>query len=204
MLNGARHFIRASCLHLAVAPENRTFKFRHALAARLGGEAITVITFTGPFLGDLTKAVLLKRDTAFQHSAAAVIVDNILYYISVMLMILVGIAIMLYTFGSGDVRLQYALFGVTVVALLIITGLILTVKFHFKPLSWMLKKISSVNLLPKFIGVKRDYIRQIEDNVFSSYLHRRMTFYAISGLIISKIKFPTKRLCVFRRLSSER
>ncbi len=184
-LNGTRHFLRAACIYLAVAPENRTFKFRHALAARLGGEAVSVITFTGPVLGDLTKAVLLKKNTAFTSSAAAIIVDNILYYLSVVLMILVGIGVMLYTFGSGDVYLRYSIFVVSVFTLLIITGLILTVKFHFKPLSWMVKKLSNLKLLPKFIHAKKHYIQQIEDNVFNFYLHRKPAFYAISGLIIS-------------------
>jgi hypothetical protein len=185
LLNGARHLIRSVCLYLAIAPEHRTFKFRHALAARLGGEAVGAITFTGPFLGDLTKAVLLKKNTTFTHSASAVIVDNILYYISVLLMIFSGIGVMLYVFGGGNVRLQYALLGVAALALLVIVGLILTVKFHFKPLSWILKKLFNFNLLPKFVQAKKDYINRIEDNVFSFYQHRKKAFYAISSLIIS-------------------
>ncbi len=184
-LNGMRHFIRAACIYLAVAPEHRTFDFRHALAARLGGEAVSVITFTGPLLGDLTKAVLLKKNTAFTSSAAAIIVDNILYYVSVILMILLGIGVMLYTFGGGDVYLRYSIFGVSAFTLLIITGLILTVKFHFKPLSFAFKKLSGLNLLPKIIHAKKDYVRQIEDNVFDFYLNRKPAFYAVSCLIIS-------------------
>lgn len=185
LLNGARHLMRAACIYLAVAPEHRTFKFRHALAARLGGEAVSVITFTGPILGDLTKAILLKKNTAFANSAAAIIVDNILYYISVVLMILGGIAVMLSAFGGGDVYMKTALAGVSAFALLIITGLILTIKFRFAPLSWTLKKITDLNLLPKFVRAKTEYIRQIEDNAFSFYLLRKPAFYAISGLIIA-------------------
>lgn len=184
-LNGTRHFLRAACIYLAVAPEHRTFKFRHALAARLGGEAVSVITFTGPVLGDLTKAVLLKKNTAFTSSAAAVIVDNILYYVSVVLMILVGIGVMLYTFGSGDTYLRYAIFATSVFTLLIFTGLILTIKFHFKPLSWTVKKLSALKFLPHMIAAKKDYIRQVEDNVFDFYMHRKPAFYAVSGLIIA-------------------
>ena len=184
-LNGARHFMRAVCIYLAIAPEHRKFKFRHALAARLGGEAVSVITFTGPVLGDLTKAVLLKKNTAFANSATAIIVDNILYYISVVLMILGGVGVMIYKFGGGDARMNYALFGISVFAVMIITGLILTVKFHFHPLSWLLEKLSGWNFLPKFIAAKREYINEIENNVFHFYRHRKAAFYSISGLIIA-------------------
>src|SRR6476620_2256460 len=54
-LNGARHLIRSLCLYLAVPHQHRSFKFRFAVAARLGGEAVSLVTFTGPFLGEATK-----------------------------------------------------------------------------------------------------------------------------------------------------
>ncbi len=185
LLNGTRHFLRAICIYLAIAPEHRTFKFRHALAARFGGEAVSVITFTGPLLGDLTKALMLKKNTAFTNSAAAIIVDNILYYISVVLMILGGVSVMVYGFSGGDFYMKSALFAVASFAFLIIAGLILTVKFHFKPLTWMLKKLSCLSFLTKFIEAKKVYAAKIEDNVFDFYKNRKGAFYMISGLIIS-------------------
>ncbi|HEX3101031.1 MAG TPA: hypothetical protein VHQ01_04530, partial [Pyrinomonadaceae bacterium] len=82
-LNVSRHFLRASTLYLAVPPEHRNFKYRSAVAARFGGEAISFLTFTGPFLGDATKALLLKKHVSLTHSASAVLIDNALYYLSV-------------------------------------------------------------------------------------------------------------------------
>lgn len=183
-LNGARHFLRALCIYLAIPPEHRAFKYRHALAARLGGEAVSVVTFTGPFLGDFTKAMLLRTKTDFANSAAAVIVDDILYYISVILMILGGVGVMLYVFGGGNRYIEYALFAISAFALLIIASLILLVKFHFKPVTRLFKKIHEFNLLPEFINKKRDKIRQIEENVLQFYYRRKGAFYAIFGLII--------------------
>src|SRR5438046_1391643 len=74
-LNFGRHLLRAASLYIAVDPEQRTFKYRAAAAARLGGEAVTFFSFTGPFLGDATKAVLLKRSIPLKYSASAVIID---------------------------------------------------------------------------------------------------------------------------------
>src|SRR5687767_6998728 len=47
-LNIARHFMRAASLYRAVAPEHRKFKYRNAVAARFGGEAMTAVSFAGP------------------------------------------------------------------------------------------------------------------------------------------------------------
>src|SRR5687767_11289563 len=41
-LNISRHFLRAASMYLAVPPEHRNFKYRGAVAARFGGEAVTI------------------------------------------------------------------------------------------------------------------------------------------------------------------
>ncbi len=87
-LNGSRHILRAFCLYLALPPALRTIKFRSVIAARLGGEAVSFLTFTGPFLGETTKAVLLKKSVPAAHGGAAVVIDNFLYYVSVIAVIL--------------------------------------------------------------------------------------------------------------------
>jgi len=92
-LNIIRHLARSLSLYLAIAPEQRaTLKYRSVVAARFGGEAVSFLSFTGPFLGDATKAVLLRKNLPLTYGASAVISDNILYYLSVILMILAGVA----------------------------------------------------------------------------------------------------------------
>ena len=60
-LNITRHLFRAASMYRAIAPEMRTFKYRRAVAARFGGEAVTLFSaFTGPYLGDATKVMLMN------------------------------------------------------------------------------------------------------------------------------------------------
>ena len=47
-LSGLRHVLRTISMRAAVPAEHRSFTFRQAFAARLGGEAISFLTFTGP------------------------------------------------------------------------------------------------------------------------------------------------------------
>ena len=52
--------VRALALRASV-PEGRALRFRDALWIRLSGEAVQFLTFTGPFLAEPAKALLLKR-----------------------------------------------------------------------------------------------------------------------------------------------
>lgn len=176
-LNGARHFLRAYCIYLAVPPEHRLFRFRVALAARLAGEAVSVVTFTGPFLGDATKAALLKKSIPLSQSGAAVIVDNILYYTSVISIILGGVAVMAYSYSYNN-AMRLVLLGIGISAILGIIGLGVSVWFRIKPISWLLKK----NFLPKFVQKKKEGINRLEDNVYQMYIYRRRTFFSVLGL----------------------
>lgn len=183
-LNFARQLVRAFCIYLAIPPEHRSIKYHNVLAARLGGEAITAVTFTGPLLGDAAKMALLKKQVKLAHSAAAVVIDDILYYLSVLLVILSGVGLLLYIYGSGDVTMQYALAGVTAFTILIFAGLALTVVFEIKPVSFVFKRLYGRNLLPKFIAKGREYVYDIENNVYGFYHDRRSMFFALIGLDI--------------------
>jgi len=60
-LSGLRHVLRTIAMRAAVPAEHRRITFRQAFAARLGGEAISFLTFTGPLLGEATKVALLRK-----------------------------------------------------------------------------------------------------------------------------------------------
>jgi uncharacterized protein (TIRG00374 family) len=178
-VNGIRHVLRAFCLYLAIHSENRSVGFHNVLAARLAGEAVNLMTITGPFLGDATKVALLKGKQTLTHSAAAVIVDNILYYITVGVMILSGVGLLVVSVGEFDNATRYALSIVVTLVLFMLIGLAAAVKFDIKPLSFVLKRLDRKSLLPKTIASKREYILEIETNVFSVYHERPGTYYLL-------------------------
>ena len=63
-------------MRAAVPPEHRRITFRQAFAARLGGEAISFLTFTGPLLGEATKVALLRKRVPLTYGVPALVVDN--------------------------------------------------------------------------------------------------------------------------------
>ena len=180
-LNGLRHLLRSLCMYLVVPPEHRLFKYRDAVAARLGGEAVSFITFSGPLLGEATKAALLKGEIPFLKSSAAIIVDNLLYYFSVILIVLSGVGVMSVAFGN-DASLKNALLAVTVLCILAFVGLFLMLWFRIKPVGFVIRRLMRRGILPKFLDKKKEIIFDLEHNVYEFYLHHRMTFFAVFGI----------------------
>ncbi len=180
--NFSRHLIRASCIYLAIPKEHRNVKFHNVLAARLAGEAMNLMTFTGPVLAEATKAAMLKNRITFSRSAAAVIVDDIMYYITVALMMLSGVALMVLSVGATGKVMRYSLIGVTIGALVMLIGMFLVIKYNARPLSYILNKLEDRGWLPKFVSTKKSHVYEIETNVYSVYSERPKLFYSLLGL----------------------
>lgn len=184
-LNFSRHLARAASLYLAIEPEHRTFKYRNVAAARFGGEAVNFFSFAGPFLGDATKAVLLKKDLPLTHGASAVISDNILYYLSVILMVLVGVATLLIVFGSGGAGVSNALMLIVIFSVLGFVALVLAIKYRVTPVSFAIKVLAKRNWAPGFLIRKQQSILDVENNVFQFYHNRRSDFFKVFGISLS-------------------
>src|SRR5919106_6525080 len=116
-LSGLRHFLRTISRRAAVPAEHRQITFRHAFAARLGGEAISFLTFTGPLLGEATKVALLRKRIPLTYGVPALVVDNLLYNLSVVFFILSGACVMLVTYQLPPL-VYYILIGIAAVAAL--------------------------------------------------------------------------------------
>ena len=86
-ISGSRHVFRTIAMSAAVPREHRGFNFFQAFAARLGGEAISFLTFTGPLLGEATKVALLRKRVPLTYGVPALVVDNLLYNLSVVFFI---------------------------------------------------------------------------------------------------------------------
>ena len=98
LISGSRHVVRTLAMRQSVPREHRTFKFRQFFAARIAGEAITFLTFAGPLLGEATKAALLKKRVPLAQGVQAIVVDNLLYNLSVALLIIGGAVVMLLSY----------------------------------------------------------------------------------------------------------
>ena len=181
-LNVTRHLLRSWSMYLAVLPEHRNFKYRSAVAARFGGEAVTFLTFTGPVLGDATKAILLKKYVPLTHGASAVLIDNTLYYSSVVLMIMAGGGAYAYYFEAGGNGLGNVLWAIVAASVAFFAALALAIRFRVTPLSRIIATFERRWLAPKFVLRIQAGVREVETNVFQFYYNRRADFFKLFAI----------------------
>jgi putative ABC transport system permease protein len=179
-ISGLRHVLRTLAMRAAIDPEHRRFSFRHALAVRLGGEAISFLTFTGPLLGEATKVALLRKRVPIVYGVSALVVDNILYNLSVVFFILSGAVVMLLSYELPLI-IRYMLFGIAGVALLGILLSAWAASRRIMVLTWMIDKLGRFGFHPKILTSRRDHISDIESHVYDFYSHRPGSFFAMIG-----------------------
>jgi glycosyltransferase 2 family protein len=180
-LNGSRHFLRALCLYLAVG-EPKIFRYADALVTRLGGEAVGILTFTGAMASETTKTALLKTKMPLAKSLTTIVVDNLVYGASVCFFILSGVLVMFLTFGSGDGSLKAVLITVAFLMFTGASGFALMAFYRFKPMTFLLKRLSHSKYFPHFISKRKEHIFNLETEVLNFYLNHRLKFISLFAI----------------------
>ena len=177
-ISGSRHVFRTIAMSAAVPREHRRFNFFQAFAVRLGGEAISFLTFTGPLLGEATKVALLRRRVPLTYGVPALVVDNLLYNLSVVFFILSGACVMLFTYNLPPL-VYYSVIGIAIVAALGIIAAGLAAKRRIMLLTWTLDQMARLRLSPKVILKRRQHIYHIESKVYDFYKHHPGVFFGM-------------------------
>jgi putative ABC transport system permease protein len=173
-----RHCLRTVSMSLAVPSEHRRFTFREALATRLAGETITFFTFTGPVLGEATKAALLRKRVPLAAGVQALVVDNLLYNLSVALFIASGAVLMLSTQELPD-SARLPLLLIVGVMTLVVVVVCTAVVSRMMPLTAALDLLARLGLKREKLNAKREGLQRIERNVYDFYKRRTRTFFAM-------------------------
>lgn len=177
-ISGTRHVLRTIAMSSAVPREHRHFSFLQAFAARIGGEAISFLTFTGPLLGEATKVALLRKRVPLTYGVPALVVDNLLYNLSVVFFILSGACVMLFTYSLPPV-VYYSLVAIALIAALGIIAAGLAAKRRIMLLTWVLDQMARLRLSPKVILKRRQHIYHIESKVYDFYKHHPGVFFGM-------------------------
>ena len=177
-LSGLRHVLRTIAMRAAVPAEHRRITFRQAFAARLGGEAISFLTFTGPLLGEATKVALLRKRVPLTYGVPALVVDNLLYNLSVVFFILTGAVVMLVTYPLPR-EVNMVLLGIAAVAASGILIAFIAARRRVMLLTWMVDRLAQLRLSPKVILRKRQHIYHLELKVYDFYKHHPAAFFAM-------------------------
>src|SRR5438128_7507024 len=180
-INGTRHVLRTIAMRLGVPPQHRRFTFFQAFAARLGGESISFLTFAGPLLGEATKVALLRKRVPLVHGVPALVVDNLLYNLSVALVIFVGACLMLFAYPVPPVARDVLI----VIASFAFLGLIaaaMATRRRVTLLTKIIDRLARKGFRPKFLRTRRHHIYRVELTVYGCYNRRRARFFSMRAL----------------------
>lgn len=177
-LSGLRHGLRTVAMRAAVPKEHRQVNYIQAFAARLGGEAISFLTFTGPLLGEATKVALLRKRIPLTYGVPALVVDNLLYNLSVVFFILSGACVMLFSYRLPP-PVYWVLFSIAVIAALGIVAAALAAKRRVMLLTWVIDLFAELRLSPKVVLKRRHHISHLEAKVYDFYKHHPAAFFAM-------------------------
>ncbi len=159
-------------------PEHRRITFRQAFAARLGGEAISFLTFTGPLLGEATKVALLRKRVPLTYGVPALVVDNLLYNLSVVFFILSGAVVMLVRYPLPR-EVYIVLLVIAAVAASGILIAAIAAKRRVMLLTWIVDRLAQLRLSPKVILRSRHHIYHLESKVYDFYKHHPAAFFVM-------------------------
>ncbi|HYH84651.1 MAG TPA: ABC transporter permease [Pyrinomonadaceae bacterium] len=175
---GFRHCLRTLSMYLAVAPEHRRFSFWQAFTTRLAGETISFFTFTGPVLGEATKAAILRKRVPLASGVQALAVDNLLYNLSVALFISTGAGVMLATYElpwAARFPLIIIVTGMTSVIVLVSVAVVSDMMPVTAAVDFFIRRGVKRN----WFAAKREHFHRVEENVYDFYKHRPRAFFTM-------------------------
>lgn len=175
---GVRHALRSFSMRLAVPREHRRFTFWEAYTTRLAGETISFFTFTGPVLGEATKAALLRKRVPLASGVQALAVDNLLYNLSVAIFISTGACVMLLTYDlppAAHFPLVVIAAGMALVIVLVGAAVVSDVMPVTAAVDFFIRR----NMKRGWFESKREHFHRVEENVYDFYKKRPRSFFTM-------------------------
>src|SRR5256885_3581677 len=180
-INGLGHVLRPIAMSISVPPEHRRFTFLLAVAVRWDGESMDFLTFAVPLLGEATKVALLRKRVPLVHGVPALVVDNLLYSLSVVLVIFGGAVLMLFAYPVPTVAREMLIIIAAVAFLGLIAAAMATRK-RVTLLTNIIDRLARRGFRPNFLRARRHHIYRVELTVYGFYKRRRAAFFSMIAL----------------------
>jgi hypothetical protein len=181
-LSAARNLMRAAAWYLSIEPSHRGIGFWSLTNVMLAGEAIKYLTATGPLLGEPAKAAMVRRQVPLLQGFSSVVVENLIYNLSVALFMFAGLPALAMLIEVPD-RLKMAgyIFAAALVLALALSWLAIKGRWFIfaRGLEGVARARASTG---ERMGAAISRTRALEENVYLFYEKRRGAFYLILAL----------------------
>jgi uncharacterized membrane protein YbhN (UPF0104 family) len=173
--------LRAASLSASV-PTGRALPFRDALWIRLSGEAVQFLTFTGPFLAEPAKALLLKRrGLSAVEGFAATITEYLAYTITSAVLAAGALGyLLLYGDLTGGVRSAALVIAGIMIVFLITSAAAIATRTHL--LGAILEWVAGLPLIRRRLRPDMPAVHRMEDLLLDVMHDHPRRFARVLGL----------------------
>jgi glycosyltransferase 2 family protein len=181
-LSAVRNLMRAGAWYLSIEPTHRGLGFWSLTNVMLAGEAIKYLTATGPLLGEPAKAAMVRRQVPLLQGFSSVVVENLIYNLSVALFMFAGLPALATLVEVPD-KLKLAGYIFVAVTILVLTVAWFAIKGRWYVFARILERFarSRANKSER-MGTAISRTRSLEENIYSFYEKRRGAFFLILAL----------------------
>jgi hypothetical protein len=180
VLYGGHQLVRAAALGCCVLRER--VRYRDLVAIRIAGEAVQYLTFTGPFLAEPTKALLLKRRGLSTEEGFAASLTEYLIYTLLSAVLSAGAMLYLLTrFSlSPAVAATAVVVLVTMSAFVVASAVAVTLRIYL--IGAILRAIAALPLVRRRWSIDHARVRRMEDLLLVVLRDRPGRLLAVVGL----------------------
>ncbi len=182
-ISAVRHWLRSVAWLHCIEQDHRKIKILDLFNVRLAGDAVRLLSFTGPFLGETSKAVLIRKRLPMVHGMSSIIIENLAYTVSVIVVVISGLALLLANYSTKtSVKIMSASLAVGMILSIIAVQVVLVkrIKAFTRLGNWLARKTDI-----QWFKDRTHSIGHTEDKVHDFYAKKSGAFYIVFLLEIA-------------------
>lgn len=177
LVSAVRHLLRALAWLYCIEEGHRQISVFHLFNVRMAGDALKLLSFTGPFLGEPAKAVLVRKQLPMVHGMSSIIIENLTYTLGVVFVVISGLVLLIANYATkSSVRIMS--FVLSLCMLLVIFGVALVIFRQKMIFSILARRIGRSTNIAWFQN-KAVSIEAMESNIHGFYKRAGRTFFAV-------------------------
>ena len=179
-VSAIRHLLRSIAWLHCIEEDHRQIRLWDLFNVRLAGDAVRLLSFAGPVLGETSKAVLIRKRLPMVHGLSSIIIENLTYTIGVIFVVISGLALFMANFSTkSSVRWMGMIMSVSMLVVLIAGQYLISRRvLAFSKMAKWLARRTDIN----WFRSQAESIEATETRIHDFYKRRGKTFYIVLAL----------------------
>ncbi|MEO7540305.1 MAG: lysylphosphatidylglycerol synthase domain-containing protein [Pyrinomonadaceae bacterium] len=177
LASAVRHLLRTIAWLNCIEEDHRNIKLWDLFNVRIAGDAVRLLSFTGPFLGETSKAVLIRKRLPMVHGMSSIIIENLTYTVGVIFVVITGLGLFISNYSTRtSVKWAGAIMSICMVLALAAFHFLISrrIMFFSRVGRWLARKTDITWFKSQAMGIE-----ETETRIHDFYLRRGSTFYVV-------------------------